>query len=305
MIRLRNRIAAAAAWAVISLPALADESILRTMPRQAGLYERRLEDARSGNLPPVFQGSASVVPTRAQFYAVSLGLPGFPQQRGHFCGGVIVDPHWVLTAAHCVSEAPGVGRSTARALQPGQVQVKAGSTILYQGGPAKSVIRTVLHPDFKFTTAGVPENDLALLQFSDPLPGRPIPLASDELTQAVTRGGERIAVLGWGAARFAEESPISTNLLYAFVETVDRSTCNKAYGGVVTDRMFCAGRGLADACQGDSGGPAISYNDDDRMVLIGITSWGAGCTQRNYPGVYVTVAAYRRWIHDTIARGRN
>jgi secreted trypsin-like serine protease len=309
MIGPRHRILAAAAlaagWCLVTLPAMADNAVLRAMPKAAGLYERRLESARSGNLPPVFQGSASVVPTRAQFFAVSLGLPGFPQQRGHFCGGVIVDPHWVLTAAHCVSMAPGPGRSTARALQPGQLQVMAGSTILFQGGQARPIARTVLHPEFRFTAAGVPENDLALLQFSEPLPGRPIALASDELAQVTTRGGERVAVLGWGAARFAEESPISPTLLYAYVETVNRGTCNKAYDGAVNDRMFCAGVGLGDACQGDSGGPAVTYNDDGRMTLVGITSWGAGCTQRKYPGVYVNVAAYRGWINDTIRGGKN
>ena len=61
--------------------------------------------------------------------------------------------------------------------------------------------------------------------------------------------------------------------------------------------MFCAGtkEGGKDACQGDSGGPAIFQNE-----LVGATSWGIGCGQATYPGVYTDVAIYRSWIDSKL-----
>ena len=71
------------------------------------------------------------------------------------------------------------------------------------------------------------------------------------------------------------------------------------YDGRVSDSMFCAGLGFADACQGDSGGPAIGYVNGVRY-LVGITSWGVGCTNKKYPGVYVNVTKYAGWISASV-----
>lgn len=81
---------------------------------------------------------------------------------------------------------------------------------------------------------------------------------------------------------------------------VDREDCELAYKNVnpVTSRMICAGDfgvGGKDSCQGDSGGP-LSANG----TLYGIVSWGMGCGQPEYPGVYTNVAALRSWILETI-----
>ncbi|XP_048486996.1 trypsin Blo t 3-like [Plutella xylostella] len=68
----------------------------------------------------------------------------------------------------------------------------------------------------------------------------------------------------------------------------------------VTTSMLCAGLlnvGGADACQGDSGGPLV-YNG----VVVGVTSWGAGCGNPSYPGVYARVASYTTWITSTVQR---
>ena len=79
--------------------------------------------------------------------------------------------------------------------------------------------------------------------------------------------------------------------------TVNQKECNKAYSdfGGVTDRMLCAGyqQGGKDACQGDSGGPLVADGK-----LVGVVSWGYGCAQAGYPGVYSRVAVVRDWVRE-------
>lgn len=77
---------------------------------------------------------------------------------------------------------------------------------------------------------------------------------------------------------------------------VNRDRCNEVYsatGYPITDVMFCAGSftGEFDSCGGDSGGPLV-YNGQ----LIGLVSWGAGCAEWGYPGVYTKISALRPWI---------
>ena len=81
------------------------------------------------------------------------------------------------------------------------------------------------------------------------------------------------------------------------VNIISNSNCNSynSYGGDILPGMFCAGvsGGGKDACQGDSGGP-VKYNNQ----VVGATSWGYGCAQANYPGVYADVAYYRSSFID-------
>jgi hypothetical protein len=68
-------------------------------------------------------------------------------------------------------------------------------------------------------------------------------------------------------------------------------------------KVICAGNGIADTCQGDSGGPLIC-EINGQSTVIGITSWGKGCSQHEAPGVYTKVSEYVRWVNYQISNHR-
>ena len=87
-------------------------------------------------------------------------------------------------------------------------------------------------------------------------------------------------------------------LQWVKVPAIKNSECNSHYGGQITDAMICAGypgEGGKDARQGDSGGPFVCRNGT-KSVIAGVVSWGYGCADPDYPGVYARVTAALDWI---------
>jgi trypsin len=118
---------------------------------------------------------------------------------------------------------------------------------------------------------------------------RPIPL-----TTAEPYAGQNAVVTGWGTLSSGSSS-LPIRLQAVVVPIVPREECNEAYAayGGITGNMICAAvtGGGKDACQGDSGGPMAVDG-----VLTGLVSWGAGCAEPLYPGVYSNVASLRSFI---------
>ncbi|MER8029557.1 serine protease [Streptomyces bauhiniae] len=191
-----------------------------------------------------------------------------------FCGGTLVSAKKVVTAAHCM-----VGESTS------SVRVVGGRTYLNgTNGTVSRVSKIWINPDYTDATRG---DDVAVLTLSTSMPYTPVSYVSSSQT-SVYAAGTTARILGWGTT--SENGSSSNQLRTATVPTVSDSSCRSSYGSdFVQSDMVCAGltSGGVDTCQGDSGGPLIIGG-----VLAGITSWGEGCAEAGYPGVYTRLTTF-------------
>ncbi|KAK3917628.1 Trypsin-7 [Frankliniella fusca] len=225
--------------------------------------------------------------------------PGeFPYQvsvrygSSHFCGGAILNATTVVTAAHCVYKKP---QAFLR-----QLSVMAGSVLMSQPGAIVDVQSVLVHPDYG---AVYQEYDIALLYLTGPLPLRsdiwPVRLQENEIP-----AGAACVASGWGRTVDDERAPLPDALQAVDLPIIDAKTCNDMYSedydySPVIESQICAGyvEGSKDSCQGDSGGPLVCTS---QQLLTGIVSWGAGCAQPGFPGVYSDVAFLLPWIKENV-----
>lgn len=196
-----------------------------------------------------------------------------------FCGGALVAPVKVVTAAHCVvDEVTGTQRA------PQELRAIAGRTDLRTDEGVVADVQAVwVHPNFRGYTSG---DDVAVLTLNAPLPQRPVPLVDPGDTEHY-RPGTVGRVYGWG--RTSESGWPSEGLRAVDVPITTDEACRGAYADYDPQSMFCAGypEGGRDACTGDSGGPIVADNR-----LIGVVSYGTGCGRPNTPGVYTRLSRY-------------
>jgi trypsin len=212
---------------------------------------------------------------------------------GGLCGGTIITPNVVLTAAHCTD-----GRTAS------QITVQVGDHDMGTNQPNEAthpVSRITQHASYSSATT---DYDISLLHlataitFNADVTAACQPANNDGLNYV----GNTISISGWGTT--SSGGSVAQILRYANVEVVSEAVCESEYGAArITPQMVCAGTPpaftLKDTCQGDSGGPAVFKRSNGQFEVIGATSWGIGCAS-GYPGVYTDVPSFKTWITNNI-----
>ena len=218
------------------------------------------------------------------------------------CGGSLVAPDVVLTAAHCVSGDESNGEPDT--FPAGNFRFLAGTKKRSQGGERIGAVEIREHPSYDGDDAG--GHDVALVKLGRATTlGAPIRLARADEAPSYAAGKDAV-VTGWGA-NASEVGTTSDDLEEIVVPIRSDAECGTfSFFPYENATMMCAGntQGGEDSCQGDSGGPLMVAAPDGGLVLVGAVSFGLGCAFPTQYGIYAELvgSAIRGFVDSGTAQ---
>ncbi len=217
-------------------------------------------------------------------------------------GGVIIDEKWVLTAAHLFKnynrESDYIYETSKDSLE-----ILAGTNDLLSTKKKVGIEEVIVPTDYKSCGAF---NDIALIKLKDSLnldtlDKQYIFAPDDSQYLRFSQEGVELKISGWG---YDENSQIQRSLQVGSVPIANHDECRESnfkVRNIVTEDMLCAGHrfsGGVDTCKGDSGGPLYVFDENNKPILLGLTSWGEGCSSSGLYGIYTNFYYYIKWVND-------